>query len=165
MIALAGIDLGTLSARVKIDTQQAESDLNSFSEKAKQTGEKLTSVGAKMTAMGTVGTTAIAGLLKAGGDWQAQVAGTEFAMNNLDKTVQKAIESNSKNAQAIGLTTQQYKDGAVNIATYYKNMGVSAEETVKLSGATMDLVADLGAITDMPFDEALARFKSGLMGN
>lgn len=165
MIALAGIDLGTLSARVKIDTQQAESDLNSFSEKAKQTGEKLTSVGAKMTAMGTVGTTAIAGLLKAGGDWQAQVAGTEFAMNNLDKTVQKAIESNSKNAQAIGLTTQQYKDGAVNISTYYKNMGVSAEETVKLSGATMDLVADLGAITDMPFDEALARFKSGLMGN
>lgn len=162
---MAGIDLGTLSARIRLDSSQAEQELQSFQDKAKNTGEKLTSIGTTMAKVGAVGTGAIAGLLKVGGDWQAQVAGTEFAMKNLDKTVQDAINSNSKNAQAIGLTTQQYKDGAVNIATYYKNMGLTAEETAKLSGASMDLVADLGAITDMPFDEALGRFKSGLMGN
>lgn len=162
---MAGIDLGTLSARIRLDSSQAEQDLQSFQNKTKATGEKLTSIGTTMAKVGAVGTGAIAGLLKVGGDWQAQVAGTDFAMKNLDKTVQDAITSNSKNAQAIGLTTQQYKDGAVNIATYYKNMGLTAEETAKLSGASMDLVADLGAITDMPFDEALGRFKSGLMGN
>lgn len=162
---MAGIDLGTLSARIKLDSSQAEQGLQSFQDKTKATGEALTNIGTKMTLVGTAGTTAIAGLLKVGGDFQAQVAGTEFAMKNLDKTVQDAINSNSKNAEAIGLTTQQYKDGAVNISTYYKNMGLTAEETAKLSGASMDLVADLGAITDMPFDEALSRFKSGLMGN
>ena len=162
---MAGIDLGTLSARIRLDSSQAEQELQSFQDKTKATGEKLTSIGTTMAKVGAVGTGAIAGLLKVGGDWQAQVAGTDFAMKNLDKTVQDAITSNSKNAQAIGLTTQQYKDGAVNIATYYKNMGVTAEETAKLSGASMELVADLGAITDMPFDEALGRFKSGLMGN
>lgn len=162
---MAGIDLGTLSARIRLDSSQAEQELQSFQDKAKNTGEKLTSIGTTMAKVGAVGTGAIAGLLKVGGDWQAQVAGTDFAMKNLDKTVQDAINSNSKNAQAIGLTTQQYKDGAVNIATYYKNMGLTAEETAKLSGASMDLIADLGAITDMPFDEALGRFKSGLMGN
>lgn len=162
---MAGIDLGTLSARIKLDSSQAEQELQSFQDKAKATGEKLTSIGTSMAKVGAVGTTAIAGLLKVGGDWQAQVAGTDFAMKNLDKTVQNAITSNSKNAEAIGLTTQQYKDGAVNISTYYKNMGLTAKETAKLSGASMELVADLGAITDMPFDEALGRFKSGLMGN
>lgn len=162
---MAGIDLGTLSARIRLDSSQAEQELQSFQDKTKATGEKLTSIGTTMAKVGAVGTGAIAGLLKVGGDWQAQVAGTDFAMKNLDKTVQDAITSNSKNAQAIGLTTQQYKDGAVNIATYYKNMGLTAEETAKLSGASMELVADLGAITDMPFDEALGRFKSGLMGN
>lgn len=162
---MAGIDLGTLSARIRLDSSQAEQELQSFQDKAKNTGEKLTSIGTTMAKVGAVGTGAIAGLLKVGGDWQAQVAGTDFAMKNLDKTVQDVINSNSKNAQAIGLTTQQYKDGAVNIATYYKNMGLTTEETAKLSGASMELIADLGAITDMPFDEALGRFKSGLMGN
>ena len=32
-------------------------------------------------------------------------------------------------------------------------------------GETMNLVADLAAVVDMPFDEAMSRFKSGLMGN
>ena len=43
-------------------------------------------------------------------------------------------------------------------------MGMSTEQTSKLSDETMKLVADLGAVVDMPFDEAMSRFKSGLMG-
>lgn len=44
-------------------------------------------------------------------------------------------------------------------------MGMTTSETSRLSAESMNLVADLAAITDMPFDEAMDRFKSGLMGN
>ena len=162
---MAGIDLGSLSAKIKLDSSEAERGLESFQDKAKATGESLTSIGTKMTAIGTAGTVAIGGLLKAGGDFQAQVAGTEFLMKNLDEVVRDTINTNAKHSEAIGLTSKQYKDGASNLATFYKNMGISATESAKMSKVSMELIADLGAITDMPFDEALGRFKSGLMGN
>ena len=101
----------------------------------------------------------------AGSKWNAEVAGTQFLYDNLDKSIQRSIASNSKNARSIGLTTQQYKNSATTISTYYKNMGLTTQETAKLSGESMNLVADLAAITDMPFDEAMGRFKSGFMGN
>ena len=41
---------------------------------------------------------------------------------------------------------------------------MTSDESAKLSGKTMSLVADLGAVADVPFDEALGDFKSALMG-
>ena len=131
---------------------------------ATDVGKGLQDVGAKMTAVGVGIVASVGGIDAKGSEWSAQVEGQKFLYNNLDKTIQKAIDSNSKNAEAIGLTAQQYKNGATDISTYYKNMGLTAEATAQLSGKTMDLVADLGAVKDVPFDEALADFKSALMG-
>ena len=128
-------------------------------------GEGFKSVGQKMTLVGAGIVASIGGIVAKGAEWSAQVEGQKFLYNNLDKSIQKTIDANSKNANAIGLTAQQYKNGATTMSTYYKNMGMSTEETAKLSGETMNLVADLGAVVDMPFDEAMSRFKSGLMGN
>ena len=128
-------------------------------------GKGLQDVGAKMTAVGVGIVASVGGIVAKGAEWSAQVEGQKFLYNNLDKAVQKSIDSNSKNAESIGLTAQQYKNGATDISTYYKNMGLTAEATADLSGKTMDLVADLGAVKDVPFDEALADFKSALMGN
>ena len=44
-------------------------------------------------------------------------------------------------------------------------MGMPTDQTAELSDKTMNLVADLGAVVDMPFDEAMDWFKSGHMGN
>ena len=158
-------------ADLKIKTNEAKSSLKDYgeaskeaSEKTKAIGEGLKDVGTKMTAVGVGILASMGGIVAKGSEWSAQVEGQKFLYNNLDKTIQKAIDSNSKNAQAIGLTSQQYKNGATDISTYYKNMGLTAEATADLSGKTMDLVADLGAVKDVPFDEALADFKSALMG-
>ena len=150
-------------------TKQMSNDLTSSTKDMKKfatdVGKGLQDVGAKMTAIGVGITASIGAIVMKGSEWSAQVEGQKFLYNNLDKAVQKSIDSNAKNAQAIGLTSQQYKNGATDISTYYKNMGLTAEATAKLSSKTMDLVADLGAVKDVPFDEALADFKSALMGN
>lgn len=161
-----------LSANVsqfKSAMQSISSEMKSVTSNTKQfatdVGKGLQDVGKKMTLVGVGILGSIGGIVAKGAEWSAQVEGQKFLYNNLDKTIQKTIDSNSKNANSIGLTTQQYKDGATTMATYYKNMGLTAEETSNLSGETMNLVADLGAVVDMPFDEAMSRFKSGLMGN
>ena len=127
-------------------------------------GEGIQSIGKGMTVAGAAITGAVAGIVLHGAKWQASVESTDFLYKNLDKTVQNAIATNMKNANSIGLTERQYKAGATSLATYWKNMGMTAEESAKLSGKTVGLVADLGAVADVPFDEAMADFKSGLMG-
>ena len=165
-----------LKVRISADTSGFSSEVNKMSKSMSsmsktikdnyaQIGEGLKNIGTKMTVVGAGIVASIGGIVSKGAEWSAQVEGQKFLYNNLDKAVQKSIDSNAKNAQAIGLTSQQYKNGATEISTYYKNMGLTAEATAELSGKTMDLVADLGAVKDVPFDEALADFKSALMGN
>ena len=122
-------------------------------------------MGSSLTKAGVAVTGAVGAMLMAGSKWSAEVAGQQFLYNNLDTAIQKTITSESRHANSIGLTEQQYKNSATSIATYYKNMGMTTSETSRLSAESMNLVADLAAITDMPFDEAMDRFKSGLMGN
>ena len=160
-----------LSANVsqfKSAMQSISSEMKSVTSNTKQfatdVGKGLQDVGKKMTLVGVGITASIGAVVAKGSEWSAQVEGQKFLYNNLDKSIQKAIDSNSKNAQAIGLTSQQYKNGATDISTYYKNMGLTSQATAELSGKTMDLVADLGAVKDVPFDEALSDFKSALMG-
>ena len=164
-----------LKVKISANTSEFTSEMNKVGKSVsnisktiknnyEQIGDGLKNIGTKMTVVGAGIVASIGGVVAKGSEWSAQVEGQKFLYNNLDKTIQKAIDSNSKNAQTIGLTAQQYKNSATTIATYYKNMGMTTDETSKLSGETMNLVADLAAVVDMPFDEAMSRFKSGLMG-
>ena len=164
-----------LSVKISADASQFNSELKKMSsgfkdivkdmDKLSLVGDGLKNVGQTMTAVGAGITAGIAGIVAKGAEWSASVESTEFLYKNLDKTVQKAIANNSKEAKAIGLTSQQYKNGATTMATYFKNLGVASDESAKMSGKTMNLVADLSAVADVPFDEALGDFKSALMGN
>ena len=165
-----------LKVKISVDNKEAVKGFKGLAQEMKNAtkdtkqfatdvGKGLQDVGKKMTAIGIGIVAGIGGIVAKGAEWSAQVEGQKFLYNNLDEAIQKSIDSNSKNANSIGLTTQQYKNGATTISTYYKNMGMSTEQTAKLSDETMNLVADLGAVVDMPFDEAMDRFKSGLMGN
>ena len=165
----------TLSVKITADGSSFIGTLDSLSGKMQETtskfesltaiGDKFKQVGTVMTAVGAGILASIGGIVAKGAEWSSSVESTEFLYKNLDKSVQKAISNNSAEAKAIGLTTQQYKNGATNIATYFKNLGVASEESAKMSGKTMNLVADLAAVADVPFDEALGDFKSALMGN
>ena len=158
-------DIAQFKSSMKSVTDEMKSVTSNTKQFATDVGKGLQDVGKKMTAVGVGIVASIGAIAMKGSEWSAQVEGQKFLYNNLDKAIQKSIDSNSKNAKAIGLTSQQYKNGATDISTYYKNMGLTAEATADLSGKTMDLVADLGAVKDVPFDEALADFKSALMGN
>ena len=157
-------DEDALKALDNIDKKGANTG-DKFGKMTEKVGNGVQSVGKVMLGAGATITGAMTGIVMKGSEWSAQVEGQKFLYNNLDKAIQNSISSNAENARSIGLTNQQYKNGATTVATYYKNMGLTAEETAKLSGETMNLVADLGAVVDVPFDDALGDFKSALMGN
>ena len=164
----------TLQVKIIADASSLSRELSNVSNQLRNTesdlegltkvGEGMQKVGKVITGVGVAITGMMAGVVMKGAEWQASVESTNFLYNNLDKSVQKAITSGSENARTIGLTNQQYKAGATSIATYFKNLGMTSDESAKLSGKTMSLVADLGAVADVPFDEALGDFKSALMG-
>ena len=165
----------TLSVKITANAAEFNNALKSMGSQFEEVTDKFSSltklgdgfkqVGSTMTVVGAGILASIGGIVAKGAEWSSSVESTEFLYKNLDKTVQKAISNNSKEAKSIGLTTQQYKNGATNIATYFQNLGVAAEESANMSGKTMNLVADLAAVADVPFDEALGDFKSALMGN
>ena len=157
-------DEEALKALDNIDKKGANTG-DKFGKMTEKVGNGVQNVGKVMLGAGATITGAMTGIVMKGSEWSAQVEGQKFLYNNLDKAIQNSISSNAENARSIGLTNQQYKNGATTVATYYKNMGLTAEETAKLSGETMNLVADLGAVVDVPFDDALGDFKSALMGN
>lgn len=165
----------TLQVKIIADASSLSRELSNVSTQLKNTesdlegltkvGEGMQKVGKVITGVGVAITGMMAGVVAKGSEWQASVESTQFLYNNLDKSVQKAITSGSENARTIGLTNQQYKAGATSIATYFKNLGMTSEQSAQLSGKTMNLVADLGAVADVPFDTAMDDFKSALMGN
>lgn len=161
-----------LRVRLSLDSSQfnsgvsrAGNSLGALKGKMGDIGQGLKSVGTKMTAVGAGMVASVAGIVAKGSEWSASVESTQFLYNNLDKTVQKSIETNQANAKALGMTEQQYKKNATTIATYYKNMGLAGKESAKLSEDTMNLTADLAAVADVPVDDALKDIKSALMGN
>lgn len=144
---------------------KASEDATAFGAQMTIIGEGVQRVGEAVSDAGKKILSSMGELVEEGSEYSAEVAGTEFILKSLDSTTQDLITSSSELASDIGLTNKQYKDSATNIANYYKNMGLTTEETNTLTESTMNLVADLGAITDLPFDESLSAFKSALQGN
>ena len=144
---------------------QAEGKLSSLKGKMGDIGKGLQSVGTKMAAVGAGMVASVGGIVAAGSEWSAAVESTNFLYGNLDKTVQKSIETNMKNAKSLGMTEQQYKSNATSLSTFLTNMGFANEEIATMSGKAMTLAADLGAVADVPIDQAMSDLKSALMGN
>ena len=144
---------------------QAQSKMSSFKGKMKEVGSGLQNVGKVMTATGVGMIGAVGGIVAKGAEWSASVESVNFLYGNLDKSVQKAIQSNMANAKSLGMTEQQYKSNATSLATFLSNMGFTNEEIANMSEKSMNLAADLGALADVPVDQAMGDFKSALMGN
>lgn len=144
---------------------QAESGLGGLKGRMGEVGQGLQNVGKKMTAVGIGMVASVGGIVAVGSKWQASVESTDFLYGNLDKSIQKSIESNMENARSLGMTEQQYKNNATSLSTFLGNMGFASDEISNMSDKAMTLAADLGAVADVPIDQAMGDLKSALMGN
>lgn len=145
--------------------KKASSDTASFGADLTIIGNGIQNVGEKVSDVGKKILNLTGDFVKVGSEYSAEIASTEFLLKNLDESTQDIINSSSKLSSVLGITEKQYKENSTSIATYYKNMGMGTDTINEMTSKSIELVADLGAIADLPFDEAMSRFKSGLMGN
>lgn len=116
------------------------------------------------TVVGVVGG-ALTGLTLVGAKYQEQVNQTSFLIGRLDKDVQQLIKSESAHAQAMGMTSKQYQDGAASMGSFMNSMGLTSAQMQKLLPQMMQLVADGAAFANVSIDDAMAAVSSAAMGN
>lgn len=151
--------------RILVDDSGFGSAMDNFDGRLSNISNTMKSVGKQMIAVGATMTGTVAAIGMAGAKWQAEVAGVDFMYKQLGDSVKKSISDGSKQAKSLALTEHQFKKNATEIAIFYKNMGLTEKATADLSNKTLNLAADLGAVKDIPVDEAMRDIKSALVGN
>jgi hypothetical protein len=86
-------------------------------------------------------------------------------MGRLDDTTQDLINSQSKHAEAMGMTAKQYKDGAAKMSSFMNSMGMTADQINETLPLMMQLTADGAAFANVGIDEAMDAISSAAMGN
>lgn len=152
--------------------KQLGNDMDETTNKGKNLGASTVIIGEGIANLGEKASEAGKKLLdmyvnsaEAGMEYEASINGTAFLMDGLAQSTQDLINANSENANALGMTNKQYLDSAVQLANYQKTMGFTTSEIDSMSASTIQMVADLGAVKDVPFDEAMKAYQSGLKGN
>ena len=164
--------LEDLKVKISLSTAAFEQGLNKIKkntttmQKSFNTATKVIKTGLKAA---TVATTALAtgvgALVSVGAKWSEQVSQTEFLMGRLDDTTQDLINSQSKNAEAIGMTAKQYKDGAAKMSSFMNSMGMTADQISETLPLIMQLTADGAAFANVGIDEAMGAISSAAIGN
>ena len=156
-------DVADIQAQLKKVQKQVDKTEDNF------VGLKNTIVKACQAASGAIG--ALAGakgfgkLISIGAEYKGEVEQTKFLMERLDSTTQELIKSQSKEAQALGMTEKQYQDSAASLGSFMNSMGLTTEETNKLIPQMVQLAADGAAFANVPVDEAMEAISSAAMGN
>ena len=161
-----------LLIKIRGDIADIQSKLNKVQKNVSKTEKSFVSIKKAMVNIGKVGAAAIsgvaaatAGLVAIGAKYSGEVQQTEFLMGRLDATTQELIKTQSKEAQAMGMTEKQYRDSAASLGTFMKSMGLTTEEANKLIPQMVQLAADGAAFANVPIDEAMAAISSAAMGN
>lgn len=164
--------VGTEASKADNDLKGLSNELNTTSGNATQfganmaiVGQGLVEVGQKAGEVGREITGAVKDLAETGMEYQASIEGTAFLMKGLDQTTQDLINTNSQNGTSLGMTQKQYTDAAVKLANYQKTMGFTSDEINNMSASTIQMVADLAAVQDVPFDDAMKAYQSATKGN
>ncbi len=147
------------------EMEKAKKRSEEFARNMSEIGQGLIDVGDKMGEFGQKGLSVLESLVEKGSELNASTAQTEMVYGNLGSSVQKAIDSQSELASTYGLTERQMKSATTEIASYYKAMGFTDDAIADLLPSQAQLIADLSAFGDIPFEDALGDYKSALMGN
>ena len=163
-----------LLIKIRGDIADIQSKLNKVQKQVDKTEDSFVSLKKTMVSITKAVSSAIGALagakgfgklISVGAEYNGEVQQTEFLMGRLDATTQELIKTQSKEAQAMGMTEKQYKDSAASLGTFMKSMGLTTEEANKLIPQMVQLAADGAAFANVPIDEAMAAISSAAMGN
>ncbi|MFT8313243.1 MAG: hypothetical protein ABF633_03195 [Clostridium sp.] len=143
--------------------QNGSEKLNKFGKGTQQLGQDLSSAGQKIALSVSTPLLAIGKqVIEQGSNMQAFEATYKQSMKGMASVGDAFAKSYSNVA---GITENQVRRQILSFNQYGKSMGFSQEEALNFSEKMVQLTNDLGAFTDVPFDEATDRMKSALMGN
>lgn len=163
-----------LLIKIRGDIADIQSKLNKVQKQVDKTEDSFVSLKKTMVSITKAVSSAIGALagakgfgklISVGAEYNGEVQQTEFLMGRLDATTQELIKTQSKEAQAMGMTEKQYKDSAASLGTFMKSMGMTTEEANKLIPQMVQLAADGAAFANVPVDEAMEAISSAAMGN
>ena len=164
--------LEDLKVKISLSTAAFEQGLKKIKkntttmQKSFNTATKVIKTGLKAATVATTGlATGVGALVSVGAKWSEQVSQTEFLMGRLDDTTQDLINSQSKHAEAMGMTAKQYKDGAAKMSSFMNSMGMTADQINETLPLMMQLTADGAAFANVGIDEAMDAISSAAMGN
>ena len=164
--------LEELKVKISLSTAAFENGLAKIKkntttmQKSFDTATKVIKTGLKAATVATTTlATGVGALVSVGAKWSEQVSQTEFLMGRLDDTTQDLINSQSKHAQAMGMTAKQYKDGAAKMSSFMNSMEMTADQINETLPLMMQLTADGAAFANVGVDEAMAAISSAAMGN
>ena len=163
-----------LLIKIRGDIADIQSKLNKVQKQVDKTEDSFVSLKKTMVSITKAVSSAIGALagakgfgklISVGAEYNGEVQQTEFLMGRLDATTQELIKTQSKEAQAMGMTEKQYKDSAASLGAFMNSMGMTAEEANKLIPQMVQLAADGAAFANVPVDEAMEAISSAAMGN
>lgn len=162
-MSIRASDAAELAIRVSTDTDAAERGLTSMSGKVKSSAGGM---GAMFASAGLA--LGAAGFAK--GAWDAVLAGSDLGETQSkvgvifgDSTAQVNAFSDQL-ASKFGIVKQQSLDAAANIGLIGKASGMTQGQAAGLSTNFVKLATDAASFYNVPFDQALAAMRSGLIG-
>lgn len=158
---MAGIDLGTLFARVQVDTGDAEKKVESFGDKVQSLSGKFESVGKTMLPI-TAGITAIGtASIMAGADVEEMQSKFVAVFGDLSDDAYKWANDY---ADAIGRSKYEIQEAISNQADLYVGMGFTKQSAMELSQQATELAYNLASFNNVQDSRAIEAVTKAMLG-
>ncbi len=154
---------GSVEFKFNGDTKDIESKAKGLSGKLKG----FASTGASALAgLGVVAGTAIVGVtakaVKAQGELEQQIGGTEAVFGKLAGTVQSDA---AKAFDKMGVSANDYMQYINKMGSLMKGSGIDTQKAMNLSGQAMQRAADVASIMGISVDDAMTAISGAAKGN
>ena len=113
-------------------------------------------VGGVRAAVGEIGKA-----IKAASDLNESLSKTQVAFGNSANDI---LEWSKTSATAFGQSRQQALEAASSFGLLFSSMGVTREESARMSKSLVELASDIASINNLDPEEALLKLRSGLVG-
>lgn len=158
---MAGIDLGTLSARVKVDTSDANKSLDDFKSKTAKIGEGFNKVGTALMPLSV----AISGVgiasIKASADAGEMMSKFQAVFTDLSSEAQSWADNY---ASAIGRSKYEIREAIANQSDLLIGMGMTNKEAMSLSTSATELAYNLASFNNVNDATAVEAMTKALYG-
>jgi hypothetical protein len=159
VVGFLSIGMGVNNSGLGKGLKQSEAMLGSFSARVEGLGKWIGAIGAGL------GVAKIAGVIteiaQAGSDLNEQTSKVGVVFGESASTVTSAAQ---EMADKFGLVKTEFLDGAGSIGLVAKASGLTQKEAASLGAEFTKLAADVSSFQNVPFEEALAAIRSGLVG-